>query len=92
MEIKKINHTNNNIKNVQGKNKIGKNFGEIFLEEINKVNQLQKEAENSIVDFISKKKSIHEVLLILEKAEISLRIAVEIRNKLVEAYKELYRM
>jgi flagellar hook-basal body complex protein (FliE) len=92
MEIKKINHTNNNIENVQGKNKIGKNFGEIFLEEINKVNQLQKEAENSIVDFISKKKSIHEVLLILEKAEISLRIAVEIRNKLVEAYKELYRM
>jgi flagellar hook-basal body complex protein FliE len=92
MEIKKIDQRGNNIGNVQGKNKTGKNFGEIFLEEINKVNQLQKEAENSIVDFISKKKSIHEVLLILEKAEMALRIAVEIRNRLVEAYKELYRM
>jgi len=92
MEIKKIGPEGDKIKNIQNKSKTGKNFGEIFLEEINKVNQLQKEAENSIVDFISKKKSIHEVLLILEKAEMALRIAVEIRNRLVEAYKELYRV
>jgi flagellar hook-basal body complex protein FliE len=92
MEIKKIGFGGNNIENVKSKSKNRKNFGEIFLEEINKVNQLQKEAENSIIDFITRKKSIHEVILILEKAEMALRIAVEIRNRLVEAYKELYRI
>ncbi|MCS7181379.1 MAG: flagellar hook-basal body complex protein FliE [bacterium] len=90
MEIKKIG--NNTTGNLYQKSNIKKKFGEILLEEINKIDTLQKEAENSIVGFINNKKSIHEVLLILEKAEIALRVAVEMRNRLIEAYKELYRI
>lgn len=91
MEIKKIGE-NNKVSSLSQKNNIKKNFGEFLLEEIDKINKLQRDAENSIVDFINNKKSLEEVLLILEKAEIALRIAVEVRNKLIEAYKELYRI
>jgi flagellar hook-basal body complex protein FliE len=34
----------------------------------------------------------HEVMLTMEKAKFSLQVAVEVRNRLVEAYSELTRM
>jgi len=36
--------------------------------------------------------SVHEVALALEKADISMRLLVKSRNKLVEAYQEIMRM
>ena len=36
--------------------------------------------------------STHEVMLTLEKAKLSMSIAVEVRNKLVEGYQEMMRM
>ena len=36
--------------------------------------------------------NLHETALALEKADISLRVAVKVRNKLVEAYQEVMRM
>jgi flagellar hook-basal body complex protein FliE len=36
--------------------------------------------------------NIHEVMLITEEAKMSLQLAVQVRNKLVEAYQEINRM
>lgn len=36
--------------------------------------------------------NLHEVALALEKADISMRVAAKVRNKLVEAYQEVMRM
>jgi flagellar hook-basal body complex protein FliE len=36
--------------------------------------------------------NLHEAALALEKADVSLRLATKVRNKLVEAYQEVMRM
>jgi flagellar hook-basal body complex protein FliE len=35
---------------------------------------------------------IHEIMITVEKADISLKYMVAVRNKLIEAYKEIMRM
>ena len=35
---------------------------------------------------------LHEVMIAMEKADISLRMLVQVRNKAVEAYQEIMRM
>ena len=37
-------------------------------------------------------KNIHEVMIALEKANISFRFLTQVRNKAVEAYQEVFRM
>jgi len=36
--------------------------------------------------------SIHELMIAMEKADISLRLMVQVRNKAIEAYQEIMRM
>lgn len=36
--------------------------------------------------------SVHETMLALAKADLSLRVFVEVRNKVIEAYQEVMRM
>jgi flagellar hook-basal body complex protein FliE len=36
--------------------------------------------------------NLHEMSLSLEKADVSMRLAMKVRNKLVEAYQEIMRM
>jgi flagellar hook-basal body complex protein FliE len=36
--------------------------------------------------------NLHETALALEKADVALRLATKVRNKLVEAYQEVMRM
>ena len=36
--------------------------------------------------------NLHEMSLALEKADVSMRLAMKVRNKLIEAYQEIMRM
>ncbi len=68
-------------------------FGAILKKSINEVNNLQNEADNAIQEFTAGEgKSIHETIIALEKADVSFKLLVEVRNKLVEAYQEIMRM
>jgi flagellar hook-basal body complex protein FliE len=46
-------------------------------------------AQSYIVD---KSVNVHQVMLALEEASLSLQLAVQVRNKVVEAYQEIARM
>ena len=35
---------------------------------------------------------LHDVMIAMEEADLSLRLALQVRNKLVEAYQEIQRM
>lgn len=60
---------------------------------LKKVNELQKEADTAIKDLSAGgPTSIHEVMLKLNKADVSLRLTMQIRNKVIEAYQEIMRM
>lgn len=71
----------------------GKSFGESLAESIEKVNNLQLEADRSIEDLATgKSQSIHETMLALGKADIAFRLTMQVRNKVVDAYQEIMRM
>lgn len=69
------------------------NFGDAMLSSFNKVNQDQADANTSIVDLLSgKQQDINSVVASMAKADMSFKLLVGVRNKLVEAYKETMRM
>jgi len=68
-------------------------FAEILKEAFDKVNQVQKNAEQMASDFaLGRISNIHEVIIEAEKATIALRLTTEVRNRIVEAYREIMRM
>ena len=57
------------------------------------VNQQQFNAEAKKIALLdTENKDIHGTMLALEKAELSMRLMLQIRNKLVSAYEEVMRM
>lgn len=70
-----------------------KSFAAILKQSINEVNELQKEADKAILELTTgDNMSIHETVIALEKAEISFKLLMQVRNKIIEAYQEIMRM
>lgn len=68
-------------------------FGDYLSDALKNVNALQLESDKVTEDFITGKiDSIHDVTIAAEKASISLQLAIEVRNKVLEAYQEIMRM
>ena len=68
-------------------------FGNKILDSLNKVNEQHQEANASIVDLMTgKQQDINSVVASVAKADMSFKLLVGVRNKLVEAYKETMRM
>ena len=64
-----------------------------FEKMLNETNQLQLEAEAKKTEFLTTdKKDIHGTIVAMEKAEVSLRLLLQVRNKLTAAYEEVIRM
>ncbi|MGL4774142.1 MAG: flagellar hook-basal body complex protein FliE [Clostridium sp.] len=86
-----INSFNENNKNVGEKSNTS--FGDILKAGIDSVNEKQIESEKATEMLVKGEDiEIHEVMLAAEEAKIALNMAVEVRNKLVEAYQEINRM
>jgi flagellar hook-basal body complex protein FliE len=61
-----------------------------FLDE---VNQAQLKAQDEAVKLaMGESRNVHEALVSLETANISLQFTVAVRNKIIEAYQEIMRM
>ena len=56
------------------------------------VEQLQRSADQEAEKLALGGGNLHEAALALEKADVALRLATKVRNKLVEAYQEVMRM
>jgi flagellar hook-basal body complex protein FliE len=59
---------------------------------VSEVNRLQNQADNAIEKVEKGTMGIHEGMLSITKADISLRFMLQVRNKVMEAYKEISRM
>ena len=60
---------------------------------VNQVNRLQKTAEDATGRLATGEvKDLHQTMIALEKADVSFRFIVEVRNKVIEAYREIMRM
>ena len=71
----------------------GDSFDEILKQSLDEVNKLQNKADKSIEAIASgKMENIQDAVMAIEKADVSLKLLTEIRNKAIEAYKEIMRM
>lgn len=71
----------------------GASFTEMIRDAVNSVNSIQKESETGVENIIAgKAENIHEVMISMQKAQLSFQLMVEIRNKALETYQELSRM
>jgi flagellar hook-basal body complex protein FliE len=67
--------------------------GNFFKELVGKVNDLQVQADNKIKSMVTgESKDLHEVMIAVEKANISFQFLTQVRNKAVEAYQDVMRM
>jgi len=70
----------------------GPSFSETLSSSLNKVNDLQKEADAAIQDFVSgETRNITETMIAVNKADLAFRLTMQVRNKIVEAYQEVLR-
>ncbi len=70
-----------------------KSFSEVLKESIETVDQLQKKSDHLNQELAAGKTSnIEEVLMAAEKADIALRLMVQVRNKVIDAYQEIMKM
>lgn len=68
-------------------------FFEALQNSMDEVNRNQLEADQSIKDLVAgRTKNIHETMLQLQKADLSLKTMMQVRNKILEAYKEIMKM
>ncbi len=70
----------------------GKDFFKILKEAIEEVDKLQLEADEAIKELMVGKGDLTSTVLALEKADISFRLMMQIRNKLIRAYEEVMKM
>lgn len=70
-----------------------KSFAQTLNDAVQNVNQLQKTSDQKMQDLATgKNKNISDVMITAEKADIALRLMVQVRNKIIEAYQEVMKM
>jgi flagellar hook-basal body complex protein FliE len=68
-------------------------FADVLKTSIDKVNEIQKEADVQAQKLATgQTTNLPEVMVAMEKADISLKLMVQVRNKIIDAYQEIMRM
>jgi len=67
-------------------------FDNLLGQMVDQVQQLQQDGDRKITGSLLGQEELHEAMLSLEKASLSLKLLVTVRNKMIEAYQELSRM
>lgn len=71
----------------------GQSFTETLGKSLENVNALSEEKSRMIEEFATgKTQNVHELMITLQKAGMAMSMTAAVRNKVMEAYKELMRM
>ena len=71
----------------------GVSFKKMLQENLSKVNEMQLLSHQASVKFATGESDyLHELMITLEDAKLALQLAVEVRNKILDAYQEILRM
>lgn len=72
---------------------VDNNFGNMFMNQLNKTNELQRVADVETEKFVvGETENIHDVLIAMEEAKLAFEFTTQIRNKVIDAYSELKNM
>jgi len=70
----------------------GEGFADKLKEAMEDVNELQQKGDEAMADMATGQvKDLHQAAIAIGKAETSMKLMLEIRNKALNAYKELSR-
>lgn len=68
-------------------------FGGLLKEQMDKINSLQNNANQAVQTYATGGDiELHNVITAVEKSDMALQLAVQVRNRLVSAYQEISRM
>jgi flagellar hook-basal body complex protein FliE len=71
----------------------GESFATTLKKAVGTVDSLQKDADVKMQELATgKSQNIHETMIAAEKADIALKLMVQVRNKIIEAYQEIMKM
>lgn len=71
----------------------GESFVDTLKQAINTVDGLQKDADVKMQQLATgKSQNIHDTMIAAEKADLALRLMLQVRNKIVDAYQEIMKM
>lgn len=70
-----------------------KSFADTLKEAIGNVNQLQKAADRAAQDLATgRTDNVADVMIASEKADVALKVMIQVRNKIIDAYQEIMKM
>lgn len=79
--------------NEHGAKDVADNFSNLLGKYVNNVNQSHKTAEKAIETFATGGNiDLHTVMTAAEKANLSMQLTIQLRNKVVQAYQEINRI
>ncbi len=68
----------------------GASFSDMLQEQLDTVNQLQRDAKEAIEDLMSGRRvDVESVMIATAKADTAFRLLLQVRNKVMAAYDEL---
>ncbi len=68
----------------------GASFADMLQEQLNTVNELQRDAKEAIEDLMSGRRvDVESDMIATEKADTAFRLLLQVRNKVMAAYDEL---
>lgn len=97
MSLEAVNHNTQAISSdnaIPSVNKSGNNFGELLKDAVNSVNDIQQTAgaERNAFEMGDTSVTLAQTMISASKAGIAFEATVQVRNKFVEAYKEIMNM
>ena len=96
-DIKKVGLSNPispklNITPTQATNGNEGEFTKLLKKSIDELNQVQESSDKALADMASGQlKDLHQAAITIGKAETSMKLMLEVRNKALSAYKEILR-
>ena len=68
----------------------GPDFKQLLREQLDEVNQLQRDASQAMEDLaIGRRDDLEGVIIATQKADIAFRMLLQVRNKVMDAYEEI---
>lgn len=95
VDVEKLNAKLQDVPNLSPNHELNpppKSFGNMLKEAVDEVNTYQKATEQVMADMATGQiKDLHQAAIVIGKAENSMKLMLEVRNKAISAYKELIR-
>ena len=67
-------------------------FGDALARLVNDAESTADNANVAVNGMLDKSVDVHDAMIALQRAELSLQLTVQVRNKLVQAYQDIMRM